>query len=64
METEYYSFLLRLWTVNRQNGQPIWRASLQSSESGEKLVFANMAEMVDYLESLTTSPIHPGGKDK
>ena len=64
METEYYSFLLRLWMTNRQNGQPIWRASLQSPDSGEKLVFANLAEMVDYLKSLTTSTIHPGGKAK
>lgn len=31
------------------DGQPCWRASLESVQSGERIVFATWAQLVDYL---------------
>lgn len=56
METKYHSFLLRLWTTDQQNGEILWRASLESSETAKKQIFANMEELKDYLEILTLPP--------
>jgi hypothetical protein len=41
MENKYHSFLLRLWTTDQQNGEILWRASLESSETAKKQIFAN-----------------------
>ena len=48
---EYYSFLLRLWQV--ENGDQRKRASLENVESGEKLGFASLKELLVYLSELT-----------
>ncbi len=53
IENIYYSFMLRLWTANHQDGEIIWRTSLQWSETGEKVVFSNLEELVDYIQKLT-----------
>jgi hypothetical protein len=41
----YVSYLLRLW---RDDG--IWRASLESTRTGELRTFANLAELFDHLQ--------------
>jgi hypothetical protein len=45
----YHSFLLRLWRAGN-DGEPVWRASLEIPLSGERLGFANLGEMFAYLE--------------
>ena len=45
----YLSYLLRLWQT-RDEGVWIWRASLESSSTGERRGFASLAEMYAFLE--------------
>ena len=54
METRYYSFLLRLW-ASETNGMTTWRFSLESSETGEKQIFANLGDLMEFLEKLAES---------
>jgi hypothetical protein len=46
---DYRSYLLRLYRV-RIGGESYWRASLHSPQGGAPLHFANLSEMVAYLE--------------
>ena len=50
----YAAYLVRLWQ-DGQAGQ--WRASAQSVQTGEKMLFASLAELCVYLESQTAA--HP-----
>ena len=54
METRYYSFLLRLW-ASETNGMTTWRFSVESPETGEKQIFANLGDLLDFLDTLTAS---------
>jgi hypothetical protein len=55
----YVSFLLRLWRENDevQNDhsatQPIWRATLESSRTGELWGFASLRELFAFLRRQT-----------
>lgn len=42
------SFLLRLWQV-KMNGDHVWRASLESSQTGEKWGFADLDALFNFL---------------
>ena len=52
--TTYYSYLLRLWQVKKDDGQE-WRASLENVETGEKHGFASLEELFVFLKQV---PIH------
>ena len=45
----YLAYLLRLWQV-KIKGQIVWRASLENSLTGERLGFACLVKLFDYLE--------------
>jgi hypothetical protein len=45
----YLSYLLRLWQEPGE-GAPIWRASLESPQSGERRGFADLASLTAFLE--------------
>jgi hypothetical protein len=47
-QCEYLSYLLRLWRVSNEQ-EPVWRASLKSSRSGESVSFASLEELFDFL---------------
>ena len=56
---DYLSYLLSLWRVN-VDGEPsgmgrkaIWRASLESTRTGERRGFANLDELFDFLREQT-----------
>jgi hypothetical protein len=49
-EKIYHSFLLRLWRV-QVDGKLVWRASLENSFTGERKGFANLRELIVYLET-------------
>lgn len=58
----YLSYLLRLWEESGGSppgaplGEPpVWRASLESPRSGERLGFASLAELFAFLENETRS---------
>lgn len=55
----YVSYLLRIWQGN--NGQePIWRASLQSSLTGERQVFASLDHLFAFLRRRVGSACSDG----
>ena len=48
----YLAYLLRLWQVN-QNGDPVWRASLEDPRTGERRGFASLETLMDFLREQT-----------
>ena len=44
----YLSYLLRLWQT-RQDGTLVWRASLQSPDTGERQGFASLEALLVFL---------------
>ncbi|MCA9927826.1 MAG: hypothetical protein KC419_05100 [Anaerolineales bacterium] len=51
-ENGYASYLLRLWQAD-DNGEMLWRVSLESSQTGQKWVFANLDELMAFLRKQT-----------
>jgi hypothetical protein len=56
----YHSFLLRLWRENNDaqrgsSSHPVWRGSLQLTDSGEQLIFTNLEDLFNFLMDLTKS---------
>ena len=47
----YESYLLRLWESD-EDSQLIWRASLESTDTGERHGFADLASLFAYLETV------------
>lgn len=48
-DSDYVSFLLRLWQAE-EDDYWVWRASLESAQTGEKRNFATVSVMMEYLE--------------
>jgi hypothetical protein len=48
-ERHYISYLLRLWQVI-VGGELVWRASLESPHTGERWGFADLANLITFLE--------------
>ena len=49
-QSRYQSYLLRLWQTSDGKKQ-IWRASLQGPNTQERLGFASLEELMDFLET-------------
>lgn len=47
-QPEYHAFLLRLWRDDARQG---WRASLQSTATGQRFHFGTLDELFAYLDS-------------
>ncbi len=45
----YVAYLLRLWQA-REGGSTVWRASLESPQTGERRGFASLADLFTFLE--------------
>lgn len=59
-QSRYLSYLLRLWQESGgfsdpPGDPPLWRASLETPQAGERLGFASLADLFAYLESETGS---------
>jgi hypothetical protein len=50
----YFSYLLRLWQ-EQDDEHPVWRASLESAQTGEQIIFATVEELVRFLKQQTAS---------
>jgi hypothetical protein len=55
---DYLSYLLRLWQVNGDEatcdeGEVVWRASLESPHTGERESFASLDDLFDFLREQT-----------
>jgi hypothetical protein len=55
-QLNYASYLLRLWR-REEDGQLVWRASLESTGDGQRLNFANLEALIAFLET-QFSPRH------
>jgi hypothetical protein len=55
--TGYRSYLLRLW--QEEGGQQLWRASLQSTETGERRGFASLDALLGFLREQVESRDEP-----
>lgn len=55
---EYMAYLLRLWR-EKQDGS--WRGLLENPNSGERLGFATLADLVALLEDKTGEAVQPVG---
>ena len=61
-QRRYLSYLLRLWQEssgdpphgNAPRGPPLWRASLERPQNGERLGFASLVDLFAFLESEIT----------
>ena len=51
-ESDYFSYLLRFWLADDGEG-PVWRASLESSQIGERHGFADVDDLCRHLQLLT-----------
>jgi hypothetical protein len=60
----YLSYLLRLWRVDGEGAEPVWRTSLESSRTGERMVFTRLEDLFDFLREQTNGPqSHPIHQD-
>jgi hypothetical protein len=48
----YTSYLLRLWQIQGDQG-PVWRASLENPQTGERQGFATMQDLFTFLTEQT-----------
>jgi hypothetical protein len=53
----YHSYLLRLWRSSQSNA--VWRASLESAQSGERRGFADLESLFVFLEAQTALMVEP-----
>jgi hypothetical protein len=49
----YVSYLLRLWREGDSGQAAVWRASLESTRTGELMAFASLDELFDHLREQT-----------
>jgi hypothetical protein len=53
----YMAYMLRLWRANT-GAQPVWRASLESPHTGERLGFASLEALFVFLVEKTGGVTH------
>lgn len=57
-QRRYIAYLLRLWQT-RSKRELVWRASLESAHTGERRGFANLTDLLTFLEQETTHAAQP-----
>jgi len=67
--SDYLSYLLRLWQESERalegREEPVWRASLTSPATGERVGFANLEELMAYLqERMANAPDSEEAQDR
>lgn len=53
-QIQYHAYLLRIWQ-DIYDGQPVWRASLENAKTGERIGFATLTDLVQFLCAQTNS---------
>jgi len=48
----YRAYMLRMWQI-KVDGEYVWRVTLESSLTGERLGFAGLDALVQYLREVT-----------
>jgi hypothetical protein len=59
----YISYLLRLWQV-RTGSELVWRASLESPQTGERTGFASIEDLFAFLQQQMGVVSGSGGDDE
>jgi hypothetical protein len=59
---DYLSYLLRLWRA-RERGRPVWRASLQSPHTGERVSFRTLDELCAFLRRQSGRALDPQNRE-
>jgi len=54
-QTQYLAYMLRLWAVD-SNNQSVWRASLESPDTGDRQAFRSLLALFEFLEDKTSRP--------
>ncbi|MBN2390575.1 MAG: hypothetical protein JXR84_07625 [Anaerolineae bacterium] len=62
-QQRYHAFLLRLWPVEAR-GQTVWRASLESSHTGERWGFANVDALCTFLHQQSIAVSGSGADER
>ena len=64
-DQDYRSYLLRLWRAT-YDGEPVWRASLESPQTGERTGFCNLEALFRHLQEQTPTgtKTEKGGADQ
>ena len=57
----YISYLLRLWQA-QDNGDWVWRASLESPQSGQRWVFATLDDALAFVRTQTSELAADAGR--
>jgi len=52
-QPDHVSYLLRLWREDDE-GKAVWRASVESSLGGERVGFASLEELFEFLRRQTS----------
>ena len=53
MNSDYRSFLLRLWIERENDGK--WRFSLEDTRTGKRRAFANIEKLIAYLNEIMSN---------
>jgi hypothetical protein len=66
-QTDYFSYLLRMWRDSEDEGarpskEVLWRASLQSPRTGDLVGFASLDALFDFLR--VQSGLEPVAKER
>ena len=68
IQLNYRAYLLRLWRVHevsRPEKTPVWRASLENPQTGERLAFASLERLFAFLFDQTSAEDRPAcGKEE
>ena len=59
--SDYLAYLLRLWQAKAE-GETTWRASLESSLTGERQGFASLDELFEFLRRETSAVLNADDK--
>ena len=52
-DDRYLAYMLRLWRVHDDDGEPTWRASLESPHTAERQGFADLEALFEFLKERT-----------
>ena len=61
-QQHYLAYMLRLWQVS-SDGEPTWRASVESPHSGERKGFASLDDLFDFLRRQTGPVLDANGDE-
>ena len=59
-QQRYVAYLIRLW-LSDNAGEPVWRGSLEDPHTGNRLGFADLSSLFEYLRRQTESQSNTPG---